>query len=104
MRSGIPASASACRWWIREQVPIGVGSGLVFGFLLMATAAERWTGPIGNNLAPEVIEYIARIPVLAAEPAFQHTTRIYLAFGIDRFNPLFVPLVSLSAGMALALV
>ena len=95
---------AACRWAIRDRKPIGLGSALVFGFLLMATASERWTGPIGNNLAPAVIEYVSRIPVLAAEPAFQHTTRIYLAFDIHRMNALFVPLASLSAGMALALV
>jgi hypothetical protein len=45
----------------------------------------------------------ARIPVLASEPAFQHTTRIYLVAGIDRSNGLFVPLISLSAGMMLGL-
>ena len=95
---------AACRWAIRDQKPIGLGSALVFGYLLMATAGERWAGPIGNNLSPAVIEYVARFPALAAEPAFQHTTRIYLAYDIDRMNQLFVPLASLSAGMALALI
>jgi hypothetical protein len=95
---------SACRWAIRDAKPIGLGSALVFGFLLLATAGERWTGPIGNNLSAGFIEFVANIPVLAAEPAFQHTSRIYLAFDIHRGNPLFVPLASLSAGMALALV
>jgi hypothetical protein len=41
--------------------------------------------------------------VLAAEPDFQHTTRIYLAADIHRYNPLFVPLISLSAGLMLGL-
>ena len=94
---------AACRWAIRDQRPIGLAGALVFGFLLLATAAERWNGPIGSNLAPAVVEYVSRIPVLAAEPPFQHTTRIYLTFDIDRMNPLFVPLASLSAGMGLAL-
>jgi hypothetical protein len=95
---------SACRWAIRDAKPIGLGSAFVFGFLLLATAGERWTGPIGNNLSAAFIEFVANIPVLAAEPAFQHTSRIYLAYDIHRGNPLFVPLASLSAGMALALV
>ena len=95
---------AACRWAIRDAKPIGVASAIVFGFLLFATAAERFTGPIGNNISPQVIEFIGRIPVLAAEPPFQHTTRIYLAYNIDRLNGLFVPLASLSTGMALALV
>lgn len=94
---------AACRWAIRDRKPIGVASAVVFGFLLFASASDRFTGPIANNLSPQVIELIGRIPVLAAEPAFQHTTRIYLAYNIDRLNGLFVPLASLSTGMALAL-
>src|SRR5207248_3109815 len=97
------AGIAACRWAIRDAKPIGLGSAIVFGFLLFETAAHRFTGPIGNNLSPAVIEYISRIPVLAAEPAFQHTTRIYLAYDIDRSNGLFVLLASLSAGMTFAL-
>jgi hypothetical protein len=50
-----------------------------------------------------VLRFVSRIPVLAAEPDFQHTTRIYLAADIHRYSPLFVPLVSLSAGMMLGL-
>jgi hypothetical protein len=46
-----------------------------------------------NNISPEVLRLIAAIPVLAAEPAFQHTTRIYLANDITPFSPLFVPLI-----------
>ena len=83
--------------------PLGWRSALVFGFLIAATAAERFAGPLATNLSPEVVQYISRIPVLASEPAFQHTTRIYLAAGIDRSNPLFVPLISLSAGLMLGL-
>lgn len=83
--------------------PIGWPSALVFGFLIAATAAERFAGPLATNLSPEVIQYISRIPVLASETAFQHTTRIYLAAGIDRSNQLFVPLISLSAGLMLGL-
>jgi hypothetical protein len=94
---------AACRWAIRDAKPIGVVSALVFGFLLFETAAQRFTGPIGNNLAPSVIEYVSRIPVLADSPPFQHTTRIYLAYDIDRMNGLFVPLASLSSGMTFAL-
>lgn len=95
---------TACRWAIRRERPIGVGSAIVFGFLLIATAAERFTGPIGTNLSRGFIEFVANIPVLADEPPFQHTARIYLAYDLHRMNPLFVPLASLSAGMALALV
>ncbi|HZP95664.1 MAG TPA: hypothetical protein VFC31_04915 [Candidatus Limnocylindria bacterium] len=94
----------ACRWALRDRRPIGWPSAIVFGFLLIATAGERFTGPIGTNLTRDFIELVASIPVLAAEPAFQHTARIYLAYDLDRMNPLFVPLASLSAGAALSLV
>lgn len=94
---------AACRWALRGVRPIGLGSEIVFGFLLVATAGERFTGPIGSNLSPAVLELVSRIPVLAAEPAFQHTVRIELAYALDRMNPLFVPLEAVSAGMALVL-
>ena len=93
----------SCRVALRQWRPVGWASALVFGFLIAATSAERFAGPLATNLSPEVIRYVSRIPVLASEPAFQHTTRIYLAAGIDRSNPLFVPLISLSAGMMLGL-
>jgi hypothetical protein len=94
---------TSCRVALREWRPIGWPSQVVFGFLIAATSAERFAGPLATNLSPEVIQYVSRIPVLAGEPAFQHTTRIYLAAGIDRSNPLFVPLISLSAGLMLGL-
>ena len=50
-----------------------------------------------------MVPYIASLPVLAAEPAFLHTARIYLAYDITRFNPLFVPLVALGACLAFGL-
>jgi hypothetical protein len=94
---------TSCRVALRQWRPIGWPSAIAFGFLILATSIERFAGPLANNLSPEVISLIARIPVLAAEPAFQHTTRIYLAADIHRYNPLFVPLISLSAGMGLGL-
>src|SRR5438445_2031460 len=94
---------TSCRVALREWRPIGWPSALVFGYLIAATSAERFAGPLATNLSPEVIQYVSRIPVLASEPAFQHTTRIYLVAGIDRSSPLFVPLISLSAGTMLGL-
>lgn len=94
---------TSCRVALRQWRPIGWPSALVFGFLVAAVSAERFAGPLAANLSPEVIQYVSRIPVLASEPAFQHTTRIYLAAGIDRSSGLFVPLISLSAGMMLGL-
>jgi hypothetical protein len=49
------------------------------------------------------VRIVAAIPVLAAEPAFQHTTRIYLSNDITRFSRLFVPLMGLGTGLAFGL-
>lgn len=94
---------TSCRVALREWRPIGWPSAVVFGFLIVAVSAERFAGPLASNLSPEFIRLVSRIPVLASEPEFQHTTRIYLSAGIDRSNRLFVPLISLSAGMMLGL-
>ncbi len=94
---------ASCRLALARWKPIGPVSAAVFGFLLFSSSIERVPGPFMNNISPEVVRYIASIPVLAAEPAFQHTARIYLAYDITRFNPLFVPLVALGAGLAFGL-
>src|SRR6266545_3683894 len=94
---------TSCRLALRQWRPIGWVSAVVFSFLIFTVAAERFAGPLANNLSRETVELVARIPVLAVEPAFQHTTRIYLAEDLTRHNPLFVPLTALSAGLALGL-
>ena len=94
---------TSCRVALREWRPIGWPSAIVFGFLIVAVSVDRFAGPLASNLSTEVIRLVSRIPVLAAEPEFQHTTRIYLAADIHRYNPLFVPLISLSAGLGLGL-
>ena len=67
-----------------------------------ASAASLRLVPTTGTTAPPWTP-VATIPVLAAEPAFQHTTRIYLENNITRFSPLFVPLVALGGGLAFAL-
>ncbi len=94
---------SSCRLSISQWEPIGWGSAIVFGFLVFSSSIERVPGPFMNNIGPEVVRFTATIPVLAAEPAFQHTMRIYLANDITRFSPLFVPLMALGAGLAFGL-
>ena len=94
---------TSCRLALAQWKLVGWGSAIVFGFLVFSSSIERVPGPFMNNISPEVVRFIATIPVLAAEPAFQHTTRIYLANDITRFSPLFVPLMALGAGLAFGL-
>ena len=94
---------TSCRLALARSIPIGLGSSLAFGFLIVATSLERFAGPFWNNITPDVVRFIATIPVLAAEPAFQHTARIYLTYDVTRWNPLFIPLASVGIGLAFGL-
>ena len=94
----------ACRVAIAEQFPIGWPDALVFGFLLIASSIDRLPGPFLNNISIVELEGIRRIPVLAVEPPFQHTIRIYEAYDITRLNVLFIPLAALSTGLGIRLV
>src|SRR5437879_2505753 len=86
---------ASCRLALAQWKPIGWGSAIVFGFLVFSSSIERIPGPFMNNISTEILRFIAAIPVLAAEPAFQHTTRICLEHDITRLGPLFVPLLGL---------
>lgn len=76
----------------------------VLAFLLLSSSAVPFMGPIYANHSPEAVQAVASIPVLAMQPEFQHTARIYLEWDLTRTNPLFVPLAALWCGAALAMV
>jgi hypothetical protein len=94
---------AACRIAIAGEFPIGWPSAIVFGFLLLAVSIDRFAGPFERNISIAELEVIRRIPVLAAEPPFQHTIRIYEAYDITRLNPLFIPLAAAGAGLGIRL-
>jgi hypothetical protein len=93
----------ACRVALADRIPIGWPSALAFGFLLIASSIERIPGPFVSNINVGELEIVRRIPVLAAEPAFQHTIRIYEAYDITRLNVVFVPLAAMGAGLGIRL-
>jgi hypothetical protein len=93
----------ACHIAIADRFPIGWPSAVVFGFLLIASSIERIPGPFLNNISVAELEIIRRIPVLAIEPPFQHTIRIYEAYDITRLNALFIPLAAAGAGLGIRL-
>jgi hypothetical protein len=59
-----------CRLALAQWKPVGSGPAIVFGFLVFSSSIERVPGPFMNNISPDVLRFIAAIPVLAAEPAF----------------------------------
>jgi hypothetical protein len=79
---------------------LGVG---VLAWVIMSVAIDLIGGPILRNPPPDALRTIANLPVLAQDPAFQHTTRIYLAWHLDRTNWLFLPMIAFSVGLGLRL-
>jgi hypothetical protein len=76
----------------------------VLAWVILNVALDLVGGPILRNPPPEALRAIARLPVLANDPAFQHTTRIYLAAHLDRTNWLYLPMIAFTVGVGLRLV
>lgn len=93
----------SCRLALRPARPLRWYTVLLFGLLLIGFSATPFMGPLYGNTTPERVAAISRIPVLFAQAAAQHTFRIYLTWDLTRTNPIFVPLATLWAGTALAL-
>jgi hypothetical protein len=75
----------------------------VLAWVIINTAVDLIGGPILRNPPPDALRRIAELPVLAADPAYQHTSRIYLAWHLDRTNWLFLPMISFTVGFGLRL-
>jgi hypothetical protein len=71
--------------------------------VLLAVTCNVVAGPMARQGTVAVVQGIATIPVLAADPAPQHTFRIYEAWNVTRGNPAFLPAAAFGAGLALAL-
>ena len=94
----------ACRLALRPHRPLSPPGQLLLGWALLATAQDVLGGPLTRNMSPRSVRAIASLPALAADPRAQHTFRIYLAWHLDRTNPLFLPVAAFTTGFGLALV
>jgi hypothetical protein len=94
----------ASRLALRPQQPLSWPSRVLFGWALLATAQDLVGGPLMRNVSPRALSAVAALPVLAADARAQHTFRIYLAWHVDRTNPLYLVLAAFSVGFGLALV
>ena len=83
--------------------PVARWAPALFAVVLMATLLGVLLGPLDNYRSLEHVRAVARIPILAATPEFQHTARIHEQWNLTRLNPLFLPLSALVIGMGLAL-
>jgi hypothetical protein len=75
----------------------------LLGFVLLTVSLDLTGGPILRNPPPDALRAIAALPVLANDPAYQHTSRIYLAWNLDRTNWLYLPLIAFGVGFGLRL-
>lgn len=75
--------------------------GFALGLLLLLFSLAP-LGPLAHHQSPMTMRAVASLPVLAAQPAFQHTARITEEWNLTRANPLLVPLGALWAGAVLA--
>jgi hypothetical protein len=75
----------------------------LLGFVLLTISLDLIGGPILRNPPPNALRAVAALPVLANDAAYQHTSRIYLTWNLDRTNWLYLPLIAFGAGFGLRL-
>ena len=77
---------------------------MVIALLLLEFLCPAVLGPYYLMYSPNLIHALANIPIVRGEPSAQHMYRIYLHYGLTRqTSPLFIPIVALFAGVAMAL-
>ena len=92
----------SARLALAHDRPLARWAPALFAVVLMATMLGVLLGPLDNYRSLEHVRAVARIPILAATPEFQHTARIHEQWNLTRLNPLFLPLSALVIGMGLA--
>jgi len=92
----------SCRLALRNYKPLRWFTVILLGWLVLQFSASPIMGPLIANRTTETVQAIAGIPVLAAQPPFQHAFRIYDKWNLTRSNPALIILGALWAGAALA--
>jgi len=94
----------AARLAFREYRPVNWLTTIVMAILILEFLCPAILGPFYLMYSPNLVHALASIPVVLTEPSAQHMYRIYLHYGLTRqTNPLFIPMVALFAGIALAM-
>jgi hypothetical protein len=94
----------AARLAFHEFRPIGWLTKVVMAMLILEFLCPAILGPFYLMYTPNLVHALASIPVVLGEPSAQHMYRIYLHYGLTRqTNVLFIPIVALFAGAALAM-
>ncbi len=94
----------SCRLAFREAHPINWFTKLVLALLILGFLCPAILGPFYLNYSPDLLRALASVPVALVQPSLQHTYRIYLTAQLSRqVSPLFIPLATFLAGVALSL-
>lgn len=94
----------ASRFAFRAYRPINWLTNIVLALLILEFLCPAILGPFYLNYTPNLVHALANIPIVRGEPTAQHMYRIYLVSGLTRStSPLFIPIVALFAGAALAI-
>jgi len=94
----------SARLAFRAYRPINWFTRLVISLLILEFLCPAVLGPYYLMYSPNLIHALANIPIVRGEPSAQHMYRIYLHYGLTRqTSPLFIPFVTLFAGIAMAL-
>ncbi len=94
----------AARMAFERYRPIGWLTKLAIGFLILVFLCPPILEPLYINYSPLLLNALKNVPIVLGNPTVQHMYRIYLAAGITRqTSPLFIPEVTVFAGIALAM-
>ncbi len=96
------AAFASCRVALAPFKPVSAFGLFSFGFILLTAAVNIMMGPIGNNNTPETVAAVAQYGTLPQQASAQHTFRIYLAWNLDRTNPVMPLLGAAASGVGLA--
>ena len=77
----------SARLALREHQPVRWWTRAFIGLVLVAFTAAPLLGPFQINQTQRRVEAVAAIPVLAEQPAYQHTARIYRDWNLDPVKP-----------------
>lgn len=91
----------SARMALSTDRPLARWAPALFAVLILSTMVGVLLGPLDNYRSLEHVRAVARIPILAATPEFQHTARIHEQWNLTRLNPLFIPLSAFVIGIGL---
>lgn len=89
---------ASARLALKKRAPMGGAEAFGLSFLVISFSLYAFLLPFLVYPTAETVRAIAGLPALGGQPGAAHTFRIYEAWGIDRSNPMFLPLAAAWGG------